>query len=76
MHKTLTNWTAKRAGGRITIYGTNEAGNPDRIVGVDKIAPDPAGECMTAVLATDKDGEVHILKLTADPARNAAANAA
>lgn len=37
MHKKLSNWKAKRAGGRMTIYGTDESGNGTKIVGVDQI---------------------------------------
>lgn len=36
MH-TLTNWKAKRAGGRMTVYGKDEAGNETKVVGVDYI---------------------------------------
>jgi hypothetical protein len=38
--QTLINWTAKRAGGRITVYGVDqETGQPVRVVGVDTISP-------------------------------------
>jgi hypothetical protein len=34
----LVNWTAKRAGGRITINGVDDAtGKPHKVVGVDMI---------------------------------------
>lgn len=59
----LTNWTARRAGGRITVTGTNEEGKDAKIVGVDKIVLDPDGECKHAVFAVDKTGAVHILAL-------------
>ena len=37
---TLKNWHAKRAGGRITIYGTDiDNGDAARITRVDKIEP-------------------------------------
>ncbi|ABQ68571.1 hypothetical protein Swit_2212 [Rhizorhabdus wittichii RW1] len=36
MH-TLTMWRAKRAGGRMTVYGKDEAGNDTKVVGVDRI---------------------------------------
>lgn len=49
---TLTNWTAKRAGGRITIL--HEAG---KVTHVDLIAPDENG----AIIATDKDGRKYRL---------------
>jgi hypothetical protein len=66
MHKTLTNWKARRAGGRITVTGTNKEGAPDKIVGVDRI--EPRHDCDSAVFAFDRFGEVHILKLSADAA--------
>lgn len=47
----LKDWTAKRAGGRITIAGVNvDTGKPQKVVGVDQIA---AG---TPPVATDKSG--------------------
>lgn len=55
MH-TLSNWKAKRAGGRITIYGVDQNGISTKIVGVDRIEPS-AGFC----IATDKDGAAHRL---------------
>jgi ribosome-associated protein YbcJ (S4-like RNA binding protein) len=33
----LTTWEAKRAGGRITVYGTDETNKQTKIVGVDTI---------------------------------------
>lgn len=36
MH-TLTDWTAKRAGGRITVYGKDDNGQDAKVVGVDRI---------------------------------------
>lgn len=36
MHK-LTMWRAKRAGGRMTVYGKDELGNDTKVVGVDRI---------------------------------------
>lgn len=36
MHK-LTDWRAKRAGGRMTVYGKNERGEDAKVVGVDRI---------------------------------------
>lgn len=60
MHKTLTNWKARRAGGRITVNGTDQHGKPAKIVGVDVIQPsDGNRDC---VYATDKDGVSHVLK--------------
>lgn len=40
MHK-LSNWKAKRAGGRITVYGTDESGNATKLVGIDEIKIEP-----------------------------------
>lgn len=54
----LTNWKARRAGGRITINGTGEDGKPAKIVGVDVIEP-LGGK----IVATDKNGESHTLGL-------------
>lgn len=57
---TITHWTAKRAGGRITIYGTNhETGGPIRVVGVDKI--EKLQHTDSHPTATDKDGRAHRL---------------
>lgn len=57
MH-TLKEWKAKRAGGRITVYGKNvDTGADEKIVGVDVIQP---GALMCAV-ATDKNGVDHRL---------------
>ena len=47
MHKLtkLTAWRAKRAGGRMTVYGKNEAGDDVKVVGVDRIERmQPEGE--------------------------------
>jgi ribosome-associated protein YbcJ (S4-like RNA binding protein) len=55
----LSNWKARRAGGRITINGENvDDRKPAKIVGVDVIEPF-AG----AVRAIDKNGDVHTLAL-------------
>ncbi len=54
----LTNWTAKRAGGRITVKGTDDTGHPVRIVGVDVIMR-PASSLHP--IATTKDGEQFVL---------------
>lgn len=51
----LFDWKAKRAGGRITVYG-KENGVDAKIVGVDKIEP-RGGK----IVATDKAGEEHTL---------------
>lgn len=53
----LTNWRAKRAGGRITIYAKTPAGVDRRVAGVDLIeATDADG-----IIATDKDGAKYLL---------------
>lgn len=48
---TIHSWRAKRAGGRITIYGTDDAGADIRVPNVDVIE---SGD-LTPV-ATDKNG--------------------
>lgn len=58
MH-TLTNWKAKRAGGRITIYGTEADGSAGKIVGVDVIDAPIAPRIYP--IATDKNGVQHCL---------------
>jgi anti-anti-sigma regulatory factor len=59
----VKNWRAKRAGGRITVYGEDPATNQQiKIVGVDKIEP-PAHASDPLVLAVDKHGAVHHLLL-------------
>ena len=51
--KTIINWTAKRAGGRITVYGVDEATHkPLKVVGVDLIEAARRG----GPIATTKDG--------------------
>lgn len=57
--ETIYDWTAKRAGGRITVYGKTREGNPRRIVGVDHIHP-RVGE----VRAVDKNGRNYRLDLS------------
>ena len=52
----IRNWKARRAGGRITINGFGEGGNPVKIVGVDVI--EPRG---SSIVAVDKDRVEHIL---------------
>lgn len=57
--QTIKNWQARRAGGRITIYGKNEQGGEMKIVGVDQIkGPGPAGGLP---IATDKNGTDYAL---------------
>jgi hypothetical protein len=55
MH-TLTQWKARRAGGRITINGRELDGDPGKIVGVDVIEPRGG-----LIIATDKNGVDHRL---------------
>ena len=58
----LKNWSAKRAGGRITIVGVEiETGDPKKIVGVDCITPVEVVEAPLNLvcLALDKDGVYH-----------------
>lgn len=59
----LIDWTARRAGGRITVTGTGEDGKPAKIVGVDEIGPHYGGR--HCVQATDKNGVTHELALPA-----------
>lgn len=59
--KTLRDWTARRAGGRITVTGTNiETGEADKITNVDTIEP-PLQSVQHEVRATDKHKVVHRL---------------
>lgn len=63
MHgKTLANWRAKRAGGRITVYGDDaKTRATTKIVGVDTITP---GEVHQGICrAIDKNGVTHTLLL-------------
>lgn len=57
MH-TLRNWRAKRAGGRITVYGLNDRDEPQKVVGVDVI--EAVGD---KVMAKDKNGNSYRLAL-------------
>lgn len=57
MH-TLTNWRARRAGGRITVTGKEADGTDGKIVGVDVITPRDG-----KIIATDKNGTEHALAL-------------
>lgn len=59
----LTDWTARRAGGRITVTGTGENGQPAKIVGVDTIEPHFGGR--PCVQAKDRNNVVHELALPA-----------
>lgn len=57
----LLDWTARRAGGRITVTGKDEAGRDAKIVGVDTIEPHYGGRA--CVQAKDLHGGVHELAL-------------
>lgn len=56
----LTNWKARRAGGRITVNGTGPDGKPAKIVGVDVIEPSSGHNF---VRATDKNNVEHSLAI-------------
>lgn len=59
--KTLRNWEARRAGGRITVYGQNlYTGVDDKITNVDKITP-PSSAADHHAVAVDKHGVEHKL---------------
>lgn len=59
MH-TLRNWRARRAGGRITVYGEDDSGASSKVVGVDVIEPrNTAGR--VGVFAITKDNILHEL---------------
>lgn len=51
--KIISDWWARRAGGRITIHGVDDGGAPIKIVGVDKIESVKGGR----PIATDKNGD-------------------
>lgn len=55
-------WNAKRAGGRITIYGRNSDGDTCKVVGVDSITTDGPVDC-PYVVAIDKYGSRYRLEL-------------
>lgn len=57
---TLRSWRARRAGGRITVYGEcQETRTPTKITNVDVIEPGLGGKC----IATDKNKVAHTLLL-------------
>lgn len=59
--RTLRNWKAKRAGGRITVYGTDiDTGAATKITNIDEINP-PSSHAAHEVEALDKHGTVHRL---------------
>lgn len=59
----LKNWKAKRAGGRITVYGEDTTtGHQTKITGVDQIEPPPFPSD-PFVYATDRFGVIHQLVL-------------
>lgn len=60
----LERWTAKRAGGRITIYGTDCTTKAQmKVVGVDRIESPGVGAAVgySAPVATDRDGMTYLL---------------
>jgi hypothetical protein len=60
--KTLKEWKAKRAGGRITVYGTDvRTGEPAKLVGVDEITPRSTTEPKRRFLGGNT-GERHIVE--------------
>lgn len=55
---TLKDWRARRAGGRITVYGEcTKSGQLAKITQVDEIKPGDGGKC----IATDKNKVAHTL---------------
>lgn len=63
----LTKWTAKRAGGRITVTGQDDEGNARKIVGIESIGPQSGGfgaAATTRIIARDKNGGQHELALS------------
>lgn len=50
--ETITDWKARRSGGRITLTGKDETGSAERWPNIDTI--EPIGG---AIVATNKDGE-------------------
>ncbi len=63
--KTLHTWHAKRAGGRITVYGTDVAtGKETKITNVERIDP-PTNHALHEVTALDKNNVTHRLVFTA-----------
>lgn len=59
MH-TLRNWRAKRAGGRITVYGEDDSGASTKVPNVDVIVPRQMGG-RTIIVAIDKNNIMHEL---------------
>lgn len=54
--KKLTEWIARRSGGRITITGKDETGSIIKVPNIDKIE-----FARPAPIATDKDGSSYAL---------------
>lgn len=55
----LKDWKARRAGGRITVTGTDENGNDAKITNVEFVEP-VRNHCR----AVDKDGNEHHLSMS------------
>lgn len=49
-------WSAKRAGGHITVYGTSKDGHPLRVTNVDTLCAASSSELGTHALAIRSDG--------------------
>lgn len=60
--KSLKDWSAKRAGGRITVTGKDETGQITKVVGVDTIEAQGVG-----TVATHKSGEQYLLSPWVSP---------
>ena len=58
--KRLKNWRARRAGGKMTVYGEHaDTGQPDKVTQIDTIVPGkPQSNCCIAKRA---DGSAHHL---------------
>lgn len=54
--KTIYNWKARRAGGRITIVGKDEFGGDMKIVGVDYIEPRISDDVVA--VAVDRNNQI------------------
>lgn len=59
---TLTNWSARRSGGRITITARDDTGSAVKVPNVDRIELQTGGE-RSRIVAVDKDGDEYELAL-------------
>lgn len=62
MYPTISNWKARRAGGRITITGLDKDGAEFKVTGVDTIAAGDSAGAATWPVATDKNGAKYFLR--------------